>query len=240
MQPISWRLIKYYLDWGRWRIEKMPFAMTHLYIAYNILSNTPQIKKPCDFMIGALAPDSVHFRDNYNSSMKKKSHLCVGDEKWGRFTNNQEWLENVLAFLQKNKHMEEADFIYGYCSHILADIQNNIKIWTPFLLKNREALEKGIGSIYHEESCAMDYALYLLNPRQKEMWEVLEDSVGYDIPNVVVADEINKMKQSVLHSQFLDKEYVDISLNKYVTFSSIQEFITIESQHIKNLLYQDD
>ncbi|MPM79148.1 hypothetical protein SDC9_126181 [bioreactor metagenome] len=218
----------------------MPFAMTHLYIAYNILSNTPQIKKPCDFMIGALAPDSVHFRDNYNSSMKKKSHLCVGDEKWGRFTNNQEWLENVLAFLQKNKHMEEADFIYGYCSHILADIQNNIKIWTPFLLKNREALEKGIGSIYHEESCAMDYALYLLNPRQKEMWEVLEDSVGYDIPNVVVADEINKMKQSVLHSQFLDKEYVDISLNKYVTFSSIQEFITIESQHIKNLLYQDD
>ncbi|MEA4963746.1 zinc dependent phospholipase C family protein [Lutispora sp.] len=218
----------------------MPFAMTHLYIAYNILSNTPQIKKPCDFMIGALAPDSVHFRDNYNSSMKKKSNLCVGDEKWGRFTNNQEWLENVLAFLQKNKHMEEADFIYGYCSHILADIQNNIKIWTPFLLKNREALEKGIGSIYHEESCAMDYALYLLNPRQKEMWEVLEDSVGYDIPNVVVADEINKMKQSVLHSQFLDKEYVDISLNKYVTFSSIQEFITIESQHIKNLLYQDD
>lgn len=35
--------------------------MTHLHIAYNILSNTPQIKKPCDFMLGAIAPDSVHF-----------------------------------------------------------------------------------------------------------------------------------------------------------------------------------
>jgi len=50
----------------------MPFAMTHLYIAYNILSNTQQIKKPCDFLLGAIAPDSVHFRENYNSDIKKK------------------------------------------------------------------------------------------------------------------------------------------------------------------------
>ncbi|MGF7059678.1 zinc dependent phospholipase C family protein [Brassicibacter mesophilus] len=218
----------------------MPFAMTHLYIAHNILSNTPQIKKPCDFMLGALAPDSVHFRDNYNSDMKKKSHLCVGDEKWGRITNNQEWIQNVIAFLQKNKYLEEVDFIYGYCCHILADIQNNIKIWTPFLLENREGLEKGIGSIYHEESYAMDYALYLLNFQQKEIWEILEDSIGYDIPNVVVADEINKMKHSILYSQFLNREYVDVSFNKYVTLSNIREFITSESQYIKELLYEND
>lgn len=215
----------------------MPFPMTHLNIAYNILSNTPQIKKPCDFMIGALAPDSVHFRNNYNSDMKKKSHLCVGDEKWGRTTNNQEWLENVLTFLQKNKYQEEVDFIYGYCSHILADIQNNIKIWTPFLLENREALEKGMGSIYHEESYAMDYALYLLNPHQKEIWKILEDSVGYDIPNIVDANEINTMKYTLLHSQFLERENVDVSLNKYVKLSNIQEFIITESQNIKNLLF---
>lgn len=218
----------------------MPFAMTHLYIAYNILSTTPQIEKPCDFMLGALAPDSVHFRDNYNSDMKKKSHLCVGDEKWGRLTNNQAWLENVLAFLQENKYLKEADFIYGYCSHILADIQNNIKIWTPFLIENREALDKGKGSIYHEESYAIDYALYLSNPQQKDIWEILESSIGYDIPDIAVADEINKMKQSVLHSQFVDRECADVSNNKYVTLSNIKEFIITESRNIKDLLYEND
>jgi len=218
----------------------MPFAMTHLYIAYNILSNTPEIKKPCDFLLGALAPDSVHLRNNYNSDMKKKSHLCVGDEKWGRLTNNEEWIKNVLAFLHKNDHMENVDFIYGYCSHILADIQNNIKIWTPFLLENKENLEKGMGSIYHEESYAMDYELYLLNPQQKVIWEMLEDAIGYDIPNVVVGDEINKMKHAILHSQFLDRESVDISMNKYVTLSCMQEFISVESQYIKNLLCKKD
>lgn len=217
----------------------MPFAMTHLNIAYNILSNTPQIKKPCDFMLGALAPDSVHFRDNYNSDMKKKSHLCVGDERWGRLTNNEEWLKNVLAFLHENKNMENADFIYGYCSHIIADIQNNIKIWTPFLLENREALEKGMGNIYQKESFAMDYAQYLLNPHQKIILEMLENSTGYDISNVIGRDEINKMKHDILHNKFLNRESADISLNKYVTLSCIQEFISVESQYIKNLLFKN-
>jgi hypothetical protein len=196
--------------------------------------------KPCDFMLGALAPDSVHFRGNYNSDMKKKSHLCVGDEKWGRLTNNQEWLKSVFAFLQENKHIEKIDFIYGYCSHIIADIQNNIKIWTPFLIENKEDLEKGKGSIYHRESYDIDYALYLLNPQQKVIWEMLEDATGFDIPNVVIDEEIDKMKHDLLHRQFLNRKSADISSNKYVTLSSIQEFISAESRYIRELLYNND
>lgn len=42
--------------------------MTHLCIAYEVLSSIPQLKKPCDFLLGALAPDSVHFRNNYESA----------------------------------------------------------------------------------------------------------------------------------------------------------------------------
>ncbi len=216
----------------------MPFAMTHLYIAYKILSSTPQIKKPCDFILGALAPDSVHFRENYNSDMKKKSHLCVGDEKWGSITNNREWLKNTLDFLRQNKDIEKEDFIYGYCSHILADLQNNIKIWTPFNMDNKQALEKGMGSIYHQESYNMDYVLYSSNPQQKIIWEMLDCATAYDIPNVVARDEINKMKHHILHNQFSDREFVDVTLNKYVTLSCMQEFISVESQYIKNVLYK--
>lgn len=231
-------LTKNYITQHIWKgDEKMPFAMTHLYIACNIVNNTPQIKKPRDFMLGSLAPDSVHFKANYDSDMKKKSHLCVGDEKWGRVTNNQEWLDNVLAFLQENKQSGEKDFIYGICCHILADIQNNIKIWTPFRSESREELERGLGSSYHQESYHMDYALYLLNPQRKLIWEMLEESTGYDIPEVVGAEEINKMKDHILHGQFLNRAAADVSLNKYVTFSRIQEFISEESQYIKKLLY---
>jgi hypothetical protein len=73
----------------------------------------------------------------------------------------------------------------------------------------------------------------------EEKWGILEDSIGYDITGIVSADEINRMKHNILHGQFLDRESVNVSLNKYVTLSNIQEFISVESQYIKNLLYKE-
>lgn len=217
----------------------MPFAMTHLYIAYNIIKKTTQIKKPNAFMLGAIAPDSVHFRNNYDSDMKFNSHLCVGNEKWGRVTNNDEWIENVLFFLQENKQSQNVDFIYGYCSHILADIQNNIKVWMPFREKIRGKLKKGIGSMYHQESYVIDYELYL-HPQRKVIWKMLENSTAFDISNIVKEVEINQMKQSILQEQFANRESIDVSTNQYVTLSSIQKFIREESGYIKNILFGGD
>lgn len=35
--------------------------------------------------------------------MKKKSHLCVGDKKWGRFTNNKVLLKKFDGNIQQIK-----------------------------------------------------------------------------------------------------------------------------------------
>lgn len=217
----------------------MPFAMTHLYIAYNIISKTPYLKKPNDFMLGALAPDSVHFRNNYVSDMKFNSHLCIGNEKWGSVTNNEEWLKNVLSFLDEHKKSEDADFIYGYCCHILADIQNNKKIWTPFIKENRDKFKKGFGSKYHEESFIIDYELYLL-PQRRLIWKMLENSTAFDVLNIVKEVEINQMKQSILQDQFANRKSEDVSMNQYVTLSNIQNFIRTESVYIKNILFGEN
>lgn len=216
----------------------MPFAMTHLYIAHNIIKSTPQIKKPGDFMLGAVAPDAVHFLDNYHSDLKKISHLCIGDEKWGNITNNQEWLSHVLNFLKIYNFGEKKDFIYGYCSHIITDLQNNIKIWTPFLAENKDAIEKGMGSIYHQESFDIDYELYLISPeQQRDIWELLRGAAGYNIENVIGRGEIDKMKHHLLYNLFNDRKPAEVSTNKYVTISRVLQFISAESQYISRLLY---
>ncbi len=67
-----------------------------------------------------------------------------------------------------------------------------------------------------------------------------KDANGYDIPNVVDLREINEMRESILRNQFIDREYVDMSSNKYVTLSNMQKFISVESQYIRKLLYQND
>ena len=215
----------------------MPFPMVHLCVAHRILDNNKEIENPGNFLLGALAPDAVHFRENYSGDMKKSSHLCVGNEKWGATTKNQEWFDNVLLFLQRNKCFANKDFMYGYCSHILADIQNNIKIWMPLHLKNEETQEKAMSSLLHKEAYAIDLLLYLLHPKKEEIWSQLKEANSYHIPGCVSAEEIDRMKDAILYSQFANTEQPDVSFNKYITMPIIQDFIAKESEYIREILY---
>ena len=141
------------------------FPMVHLSIARNILGAAHHIKNPCQFMLGSIAPDSVHFRPDFNSDMKKVSHLVVGDERWGYVTDNAGWKENVLTFLDLMRDFEDTDFILGYCAHILADIKHNVEIWTPFRLEHQHELDSGQGSALHREAIEVDLELYRTCPR---------------------------------------------------------------------------
>lgn len=215
----------------------MAFPFVHLAIAYNILCDTPQIKNSSDFMLGAIAPDSVHFRDDFDSSMKKVSHLVNGDEKWGYVTDNKKWQEDVLTFLNENRNTERADFIYGYCAHVITDIQSNIKIWIPFRTAFMGSLENIYGSTYHKEAFEVDQALYKFHPQKEVMWQMLRESISFDIPNVVIGKETDKLKDNILNAQYKDKEISDLSNYKFVTVNGMEEFIRVESKYIKNILY---
>lgn len=214
----------------------MAFPIAHLWIAYNILNSTDKIKKPEDFMLGAIAPDSVHYRDNYDSSMKKISHLCVGNEKWGEVTNNREWTDHVLEFLNENMNKDITDFVYGYCCHILADIQNNIKIWIPFRSSNTYTFDKWGTSGYHEEARKVDFELSRLYEEKAAVWKLLEKSKGYDIPEIVKAKDINAIRDSILYNQYKDVEHVDLSNHQFITIQSMMDFITNESINVKEIM----
>jgi hypothetical protein len=56
--------------------------MLHLAIANMLLNKPNRIEKAADFYLGSIAPDFIHVRENYNSEMKKLSHLCVGEQAW--------------------------------------------------------------------------------------------------------------------------------------------------------------
>ena len=56
-------------------------------------------------------------------------------------TNNDEWKNNVINFLNNHKNSENHDFIVGYCCHILSDIHNNTTLWIPFKQKYADEIE---------------------------------------------------------------------------------------------------
>lgn len=114
----------------------MAFTMTHLIISKNIseifagyIGSLPQ------FYLGSVAPDAVHYREDYDSEYKKASHLNTSIERWGMMMDYDDWESNIIAFFNKHKKSENRDFIIGYCTHVLSDLYNTINVWTPFRIK---------------------------------------------------------------------------------------------------------
>ncbi|HEY8421148.1 MAG TPA: zinc dependent phospholipase C family protein [Thermoclostridium sp.] len=204
----------------------MPFHMTHLHIAKNICSHLPEsIKDLPQFYLGNIAPDAVHNRADYKSDYKKTSHLCVGDAPWGRCTNNDEWIENVLAFLNANRNTDDNSFLLGYCCHILSDIYNNIAVWTPFRLKYPDELEKGYGGMYHKECRKVDIELALREENRDDFWVHLEKAKSVNFNDIIFAEELEKLKENILYNWYRDKGHQDLSANKLVTLESTMSFV---------------
>jgi len=204
----------------------MPFTMTHLIIADNLSKViTKHIKDFPQFYLGNIAPDAVHYRSNYTSDYKKVSHLCVGDEKWGMITNNDEWQNNVIDFLYNHRNSENYDFIVGYCCHILSDIYNSITLWIPFKQKYADEIEKGIGNLMRHETNMIDIELALTYKKRDIFWSNIQCSVGVDLPSIIYATEIEKQKDNILNIWYADKRWQDLTSNEIVTIEIIMNFI---------------
>jgi hypothetical protein len=204
----------------------MAFTMTHLIISKNISEIfANQINSLPQFYLGTIAPDAVHNRENYNSEYKKASHLITGTQKWGFITDNDAWKSNILAFLNKYKNSIHHDFILGYCCHVLSDMHNNIKLWTPFRLKYADELEKGYGNLHHQENNKIDIELALTYEGREQFWLHLANSHSIDMENIIYAAEIDIQKDNILNSWYKDKERQDISSNKIRTYEGEMDFI---------------
>lgn len=210
----------------------MPFQMTHLWMAKKMLNSN--ILKPHDFLLGSIAPDSVHLRPNYSRVMKDISHLYVGDETT---TNITEWTINVMKFLYNNKESDKIDFIRGYCSHILTDIRNTILIYAPFRAEFCSGFNKTITGDYLKECADIDYELYLTCEEKDTIWEMLKQSKGIDIDSLVKAVDIDKMKSHIMYVQYQNREPRALYPYKYITFERMTNFIECETEWIEKQIF---
>ena len=161
----------------------MPYPMTHFYIAKNVLNHSLWTNKSkSKYYLGTISPDSVQFRKEYD---KKESHICFSNESWGFVTNNHEWEKCVIEFIRDNYKKIDKDFILGYGIHILADIQNNIKIWTPFRLNNIGKNFKELHKTVYEENMQIDKKLYQMCNFKPELFEALKNSVEFDFLDLI-------------------------------------------------------
>lgn len=204
----------------------MAYSIIHLEVAYRLLSKWDWIKNPGDFLVGAVAPDAVHFCENYQVQMKEKSHIWDCGPRWGITEESNKWESNVMRFWEENKGADNRDFIAGYCVHILTDIQNDIKIWRPFRQMNTVGMTvEEVYYIYGKEARESDQWLYQTSLHSEHIMELLAGGRVYSIADCIGQGEINKLIQYMLTEEYVKKEIYDISGFRYCNDKVILGFI---------------
>jgi hypothetical protein len=209
---------------------KMPYPMTHLYIADRILDLRPMPEEnAASFLLGGIAPDGVHFRPGFTGADKKITHLCpVSDERWGRVTENDKWLGLVLDY--KNTKAPADAFILGYCAHIISDICNNRELWIPYFQNNPEDAGKGYGSDYYKEWEQIDARLFQELKPGSRIINLLPKAKSRHMPGLVTAAEIDAIRGNVLFADdifisYPNKPPADTSNLRYLSFERVKQMI---------------
>ncbi len=208
----------------------MSYPMVHLSAAWLILNETPGIQAPADFLLGAVAPDAIHYRDAYNSDKKLYSHFGCDNiaeirEKWGYVTENEPWAERVWRAWKACKDLPVRDFLHGYFVHILTDIYNNKTVWTPFRISQGGAFDRAIYNQYGDECRNVDYLLYRRRPARERIWALLRDAQAYGVGDHIAKTEVERLRESILHERFREQKTPDVSGNRYFRWEDVGDFV---------------
>ena len=204
----------------------MSYQMTHLEIAYGLSVKYKWIEKRPDFLLGAIAPDAVHFHEEYSYKLKEQSHLWDCGPRWGITLDSDKWERNVINFWEKHKGDSNREFIAGYCVHILTDWMNDIKIWKPFRVENVRG--ENVDEIYHiysREAYRSDQWLYHRSDNSREIMSTLAEGRAYSVENLICQKDVETQKKHILSEQYKNTDDYDISGQKYCAEKVITMFI---------------
>lgn len=206
----------------------MSYPMVHLKVAYGLLSRDDggRIEKPGDFLLGAVAPDAVHFHEEYDVSLKEKSHVWKFGPCWGVTLDSEGWRVAIRKFWKENRNAANLDFMAGYCTHLLTDWENDRCIWTPFREKMKQGAKRDeVYGEYGKEAKGMDLWLYQNDKETQEIWRLLEQGKVCGVDGCILEEDLARQKQSLLYEQFIGKDAVDVSRYRICTKEIMVEFI---------------
>ncbi len=207
----------------------MAFQMIHMEIAYRLLAHIPQIENAAEFILGSVAPDSVHMNPNYDIGMKIKSHMFEGSGEWGDTRDYQRWRQNIDCVLSKvideKDRIIYRDFVIGMCVHCLTDYWNDLKIWRK--LQGRYIPPMSVDEFraaYYPEARGIDFWLYQNSRNTKSIRKMLSKAAVIGVEGLVNKEDVEQLRSWLLNTQY-EVEAVDISEYRFLSASFIEEFI---------------
>lgn len=208
----------------------MAGQITHMEIAYKLIDRLKITEGKAEFILGSVAPDSVHFDEDYLSK-KIHSHLFENCGPWGDTQNYDNWIINIKAFWNKyvvkeNDNIRKA-FCIGIVVHCLTDYWNDLLIWRALQKEMIPPMTyDGFKEEYYPESNRIDRWLYQNIQDKDDIMQLLEDSREEDFEDYVKASCMTKMKRHLIDVQYNLPDPIDVSGHKYYKSDMIFKFVS--------------
>ena len=185
----------------------MPYFMVHLNMAQMIYERSSTVKDKGAFYLGALAPDSISFRPGCVRSDKAVTHFCVGKQDWGDYSNCDEWEENARLCIERYRGQVNDDFLHGYFSHVIADVENTRFFYAPVRDKHDDELLQA----FIKDNDAAEAVLLRKMKNLNELWSLLRQSNQHFLPDLTTCEDcltmIDFMENELYAKMVPDPEY---------------------------------
>ena len=190
----------------------MSFTMTHLAVAKRVNDKLGIVKDLPSFFLGAVAPDAVHMRENFNGDMKVSSHYSVEGDYWGQVANADIWRQQSFAYIESLRDSSNRDFYLGYFIHILTDAYNHDKMWLPFVDKRlaENVPFTDIKGLISEDYDRIDWMQYDSYEWQNDVLSLLEVAKGVKVEDRVKACEIEGYRDILIKMYRQNIPFMDL------------------------------
>lgn len=191
--------------------------MVHLAIAVKYFEDQ---NIPNTFLLGSIAPDSIHMRNNARRDDKIKTHF--GGQQTDPFSLESYYKELINQDLDPDWKW----FVKGYFAHVLTDyfwVQSIYSSYQEEASKNKLTKED-IRTTYYMETDEVDFYLYETKEWKDKVWNGLIHTKIYSITSLLTEVEINFWRLRTIH-------WFDLLTNKpgieprYITKLLVEEFI---------------
>ncbi|AEI39726.1 zinc dependent phospholipase C family protein [Paenibacillus mucilaginosus] len=202
----------------------MPYPMVHFAIASELCLCMPTPS----FLIGSIAPDAIHVRENVTRKDKGITHFVYED----KFPSIEVLKGKCLYYLSLLDDVDWKNYILGYFAHIYADIR-----WTETVFMNFEQEYQGekddIRKTYNKESNQVEFDL------MREEWtddvlKKLHIAAAYTIEPLLTQIEVNQyrdIKLQWLRDRGNEPQIIPVYLREDV----IENFVSKTTSELNDL-----
>ncbi len=210
----------------------MPLPMIHLNVAVNFYEDK---EIPSSFLLGNIAPDSIHMRKNSKREDKKLTHLNIGNSD----SDFDEMRQVYYELIKRNPETNWKWFVKGYFSHLLTDYFWFTGIVVAFEERaTKDNLTKDeIKKAYYQDTDQIDFNFYKTKKWTEDVWKKLIEANSFDFEPYLKFDEINFWRLRTIHwFDLLSKE--PAIEPKYIAEWMVEDFIKMTAGKLR-MIFRD-